>query len=307
VVRQVQREQRLVAEQHRGVADQRLRHPQPLLLTAGQAPDGGVGPGRRRTPARRPRPAPRPPARAGPASRAGRSASCPDPATGRRPGRARGKRPQAEQDAEQAGLARPNRIARSARGPRPERRSPARQCARQRVHLRRDPARRPSWRRAGGDPLPTDHVGGPRVGQPGGVEQVSGNRLGGDDLGARVGLAGHGERVDAPLRRPGRVDELGDELVIAAAVVDRQVGGGERGRVGRVVRVRVRSPELSLINAWTLTPSPPTARATLPHTFVDVTTAIFPSAATAPVSSPQPPTRVRPRYQPRPGRRPSSL
>src|SRR6266496_1968141 len=39
LVRQVQRQQRLVAEQHLGVADQRLCDPQPLLLTAGKPPD----------------------------------------------------------------------------------------------------------------------------------------------------------------------------------------------------------------------------------------------------------------------------
>ena len=43
LVGQVEGEQRLVAEQHRGVADQRLRHPQPLLLAAGEPSDRGVG------------------------------------------------------------------------------------------------------------------------------------------------------------------------------------------------------------------------------------------------------------------------
>ena len=43
LVGEVQRQQRLVAQQHRRVADQRLRHPQPLLLAAGEQPDRRVG------------------------------------------------------------------------------------------------------------------------------------------------------------------------------------------------------------------------------------------------------------------------
>ena len=42
LVGQVEREQRLVAQQHGRVADQRLGHPQPLLLAAGEAPDRRV-------------------------------------------------------------------------------------------------------------------------------------------------------------------------------------------------------------------------------------------------------------------------
>ena len=40
---EVERDQRLVAQQQPGVADQRLADPQPLLLAAGQAADPGVG------------------------------------------------------------------------------------------------------------------------------------------------------------------------------------------------------------------------------------------------------------------------
>ena len=43
LVGQVEREQRLVAQQHVRVADQGLRHPQPLLLATGQPPDRRVG------------------------------------------------------------------------------------------------------------------------------------------------------------------------------------------------------------------------------------------------------------------------
>jgi len=42
LVGEVEREQRLVAEQDVGIADEGLRHPEPLLLTAGQASDRRV-------------------------------------------------------------------------------------------------------------------------------------------------------------------------------------------------------------------------------------------------------------------------
>ena len=50
LVGEVEREQRLVAQQHRGVADQRLRHPQPLLLAAGEPSDRRVRVAARRPP-----------------------------------------------------------------------------------------------------------------------------------------------------------------------------------------------------------------------------------------------------------------
>ena len=62
LVGEVEREQRLVAQQHRRVADQRLRHPQPLLLAAGQPPDRA----RWRSAPRRPTPARPAPVRGAP-------------------------------------------------------------------------------------------------------------------------------------------------------------------------------------------------------------------------------------------------
>ena len=84
LVGQVEREQRLVAQQHRRVADQRLRHPQPLLLAAGEPPDRRVRVVPGRPPLQR-RVAPVPGARAG---RAARRRGGDRPGRGRR-GRAR--------------------------------------------------------------------------------------------------------------------------------------------------------------------------------------------------------------------------
>ena len=111
LVGEVEREQRLVAQQHLGVADERLRHPQPLLLAAGEPPHRRVRVGGAADRLER-RVHPRAP---GPHGRAARARAGARPGRGRRGrGRAaagRGRAPSAGARSRCCGLPAPRRPA----------------------------------------------------------------------------------------------------------------------------------------------------------------------------------------------------
>ena len=93
---------------------------------------------------------------------------------------------------------------------------------------------------------------------------------------------------------PDSPTRLGEEVVVAAAVGDRQLGLAHRGRVRRPALVRVRIRGRSVDDRLYLDGIAPDGRTTLPQTFVDATTLILSAEAPPPCCSPPPqPASVR--------------
>ena len=133
-----------------------------------------------------------------------------------------------------------------------------------------------------------------RVGVEGGLaRRVDGAQVGGDLVGDPLARsAGRTRRARSRRRRDrtgrtrrpclrvraARVDHVGEEVVVAAAVVDRPARPSSvRSLSAAFALVRVRVGGRVVEQGLDVHVLPPTASTTLPHTFVDATTEILPS------------------------------